>query len=60
VFDGLIYGVPRTAFVCVDTHLAMLTGCQTDLPLREFVEHIVRGDRSVKQTPARGLFDDHD
>jgi hypothetical protein len=58
VFDGLIYGVPRTAFVCIDTHLVMLTGCQTDLELKTFLEHVKRGEPVPKKSKSRGLFDE--
>ena len=48
--SGLLYAVPRDAFVCVDSHLVMLIGSKDDFPLSEFVERVKHGE-PVKSEP---------
>jgi hypothetical protein len=48
--SGDLYGVPRDAFVCVDSHLVMLIGSKDDFPLSEFVERVKHGE-PVKSQP---------
>jgi hypothetical protein len=42
--SGLLYAVPRDAFVCVDSHLVMLIGSKDDFPLSEFVKRVKHGE----------------
>lgn len=46
-FDGLLFGVLRSCFVCIDTHLVMMIGCETDYPLSEFLNLVKNGEPYV-------------
>jgi len=41
---GQLYGVPRDAFLCVDSHLVMLIGSKDDFTLSEFCERVKHGE----------------
>jgi len=49
---GQLYGVPRDAFLCVDSHLVMLIGSKDDFALSEFCERVKHG-RPVAAEPTR-------
>jgi hypothetical protein len=62
-FEGLLFGVPRDCFVCIDTHLVMLISCQSDYSLSQFLDLVKNGEpvnvlAQKPQSQQRGLFDE--
>ncbi len=49
--DGLMNGVPRSAFICVDTNLVMMIGEMTDYPFSVFVDRVMNGEPRPAAAP---------
>ncbi len=62
--EGILFGVPRMAFCCIDTHLVMMIGEMTDYTLQQFCELVKHGEPpaaavtvpAVKTARNRSLF----
>lgn len=54
--EGLLYGVPRAAFMCVETGCMMLVGEMNDLEWDEFLNVVVNGEAARPAEEQRTLF----